>query len=152
MGSMSARRAMCLGLWGLVAVVLVGGVVASWPEWTRSGLPDENDDLALQIVNRVFPGRSLNGKGLQWAMRCWAALQGVERNPPCPPIPSRVTFRGWEFRPLDWHRTPPMNTLWLTPETPSREVRPPHVLARPVSPMAKLRYWLGAYPDHWERP
>ena len=116
----------------LAAVVLVGGVVALWVEWRGSALPDD-DTLAARIVESVGPDTGTVKPGIAPAFFLWREA-ARER---------RIMLNGWEFsaelsRPLP----PDSLTFWCLPFCA--------VDATPVTPMAKLRVWLGAYPGRWK--
>ena len=118
----------------LAVVVLVGGIVALWAEWRSSALPDD-DTLAARVLGSE--PIMVNG----WEFRLLDILPesvklppfGSDSSPEIEGIPPDSLIR-WEIRSDD---------IFVLDGTPL-------MVATPVSPMAKLRFWFGAYSGRWE--
>ena len=115
----------------LAVMVIVGRIVALWAEWGSAALPDDYT-LAARIDESAFAD-------------FWEGA----------PTGRRIVLGGWAFQTVDLFsasaRPIPSDSLvhmimWET----TREGRAAFMSATPVSPMAKLKFWLGAYPDDWE--
>lgn len=154
---MSAPRAMRLGLWGFVAIVLAGGGIVFWIEWERCALPDD-ENLTARIAALDSKGNAL-APDLVLAVVWWEVIQAKGG------IASEIEAHGWGIRLLGRRASAPGGTLVrrevsadgvsdVQVTIPSRPAYsgPATLLAKPRSPMARLRFWLGAYPDDWERP
>ena len=134
----------------LAVVVLVGGIVALWAEWGSAALPD-NHTLAARIAESAAPDAGVVEPGFEAAFDLWARA-----------APERpIVLNGWEFQLFDPPQSvlPPGSlTLSFMPENAMASpygptivvVRAWAVVATPVTPMAKLRLWLGVYPGDWE--
>ena len=148
MGPMRARRTR-MSLLVAGALLFAGTVDAFWIEWKRSALPAD-EALAPRILALVVPDN--DGKpGLEFAVAQWAFWRDAKG------APSRLTVGGWEFRAnLDlwsWNGEDleplPVGDFLVRTQPPDDFPRAT-LYARPVSPMAKLRFRLGIYGnDDW---